>query len=64
MNWRVHAISFFVLLFTVGAIKLVWDNPKIILYVIFAVIAVLAYGAIYIIVKAKMDGQNGQGKGR
>lgn len=57
MNWKTHAISFLLLLFAVGAVKLVWDNPKIVLYVIFAVIGVLAYGAIYIIVKAKMDGQ-------
>lgn len=56
MNWRVHAISFFLLLFAVGALKLVWDNPKVILFLILGVIAVLAYGAIYIIVKAKMDG--------
>jgi hypothetical protein len=60
VNWRVHAITLFLLIFTVGAVKLVWDNPKIILYAIFGVIAVLAYGAIYIVVKAKMDGRNGQ----
>ena len=60
MNWRAHAITFFALLFTVGAIKLVWDNPKIILYAVFVAIAVLAYGAIYIVVKAKMDGRNDQ----
>jgi hypothetical protein len=53
----VHAISFALLLFAVGALKLVWDNPKVVLYVILGVIAVLAYGAIYIIVKAKMDGR-------
>lgn len=57
MNWKTHAVSFLLLLFAVGAVKLVWDNPKIVLYVIFGVIAILAYGAIYIIVKAKMDGQ-------
>lgn len=56
MNWRVHAISFVVLLFAVGAIKLVWDNPAIILYLILALIGLLAYGAIYIIVKARMEG--------
>ncbi len=55
MNWRVHALSFFVLLLVVGSVKLVWDNPKIILYVVLVVIGVLAYGAIYLIVKAKMD---------
>ena len=58
MNWRVHAISFVILLFSIGAIKLVWDNPKIILYLILGAIGLLAYGAIYIIVKARMDGQN------
>ena len=57
MNWRVHAISFVILLFSIGAIKLVWDNPKIILYLILGAIGLLAYGAIYIIVKARMDGQ-------
>jgi hypothetical protein len=60
MNWRVHALSFLIFLFALGAIKLVWDNPKVILYIIFGVIAVLAYGAVYIVVKAKMDGQNNQ----
>ncbi|HSA59547.1 MAG TPA: hypothetical protein VLJ37_07665 [bacterium] len=60
MNWRVHAISFALLLFAVGALKLVWDNPKIILFVILGVIAVLAYGAIYIIVKAKMEHKDDQ----
>jgi len=58
VNWRTHAISFLILLFALGAVKLVWDNPKIILYLIFGVIGILAYGAIYIIVKAKMDGQD------
>ena len=58
MNWRVHLISFVILIFAVGALKLVWDNPKIVLYVIFGVIALLAYGAIYIIVKARLDGQD------
>jgi hypothetical protein len=57
VNWRVHALTALILLFAVGALKYVWDNPKVILYVIFAVIAVLAYGAIYIVVKAKMDGR-------
>jgi hypothetical protein len=57
VNWRVHALSFLILLFSVGALKLLWDNPKVILYVIFGVIAILAYGAVYIIVKAKMDGR-------
>ena len=57
MNWRVHAISFVILLFSIGAIKLVWDNPKIILYLILGAIGLLAYGAIYIIVKARMDGK-------
>lgn len=57
MNWKTHAISFLVLIFAVGAVKFVWDNPKVILYVIMSVIAVLAYGAIYIIVKARMDGR-------
>ncbi len=60
MNWRVHAISFALLLFAVGALKLVWDNPSIVLYVILSVIAVLAYGAIYIIVKAKMEHKDDQ----
>ena len=55
MNWRVHAITFLVLLFAAGSLKLVWDNPKVILYLVLGVIAILAYGAIYIIVKAKME---------
>lgn len=60
MNWKVHVISFLLLLLAVGSVKFVWDNPKVILYVIMSVIAVLAYGAIYIIVKARMDGQRKQ----
>lgn len=55
MNWRVHGITFLIFLFTVGTLRLVWNNPKIILYVVLAVIALLAYGALYIIVKAKME---------
>jgi ABC-type uncharacterized transport system permease subunit len=55
MNWRVHAITFLVFIFIVGAFKLVWDNPKIILYIVLSIIALLAYGAVYIIVKAKME---------
>lgn len=57
MNWKVHVISFLLLIFAVGAVKFVWDNPKVILYVILSVIGLLAYGAIYIIVKARMDGR-------
>ena len=55
MNWKAHAISFLVLIFTVGGLKLVWDNPKVILYMVLLGIGVLAYGAVYIIVKAKME---------
>lgn len=58
MNWRVHAISFLVLLLGVGVIKFVWDNPKVIVYLIIGVIALLGYGAVYIIVKAKMESQD------
>ncbi len=57
MNWRVHAVSFLILLFAVGTVKLVWDNPKIVLILILGVIGLLAYGAIYIMVKAKMESQ-------
>lgn len=60
MNWKVHAVSFVIFLFAVGALKLVWDNPKVILYIILGVIALLAYGAVYIIVKARMDGRSDQ----
>ena len=55
MNWKVHAISFFVLIFGVGVQKFVWDNPKVIVYLILGVFALLGYGAGYIIVKAKME---------
>lgn len=54
-GWRTHLIAFLVFLFAVGAVKLVWDHPKVILYVILLILGVLAYGAIYIVVKAKMD---------
>lgn len=55
MNWRTHAISFGVFIFALGIIKLIWNNPQIILYVILGVIALLGYGAVYIIVKAKLE---------
>ena len=58
MNWRTHAVSFLLLLFAVGTLKLVWDNPKIILYLVLSVVGLLAYGAIYIIVKAKMENKD------
>ncbi len=56
MNWRTHAVTFFLLLFAMGALKLVWSNPKIILYMVLSIVGLLAYGALYIIVKAKMEG--------
>lgn len=56
MNWRIHLITFFVFLFALGTVKFVWSNPKVILYFILALICLLAYGALYIIVKAKVDG--------
>ena len=55
MNWKVHVITFVVLLFGIGVLKFVWDYPKVIVYLILGVIALLGYGAIYIIVKAKME---------
>ncbi len=55
MNWKVHLITFFSFLFAVGTVKLVWDNPKIILYIVLLVIGLLAYGALYLVVKAKID---------
>ncbi len=55
MNWKTHIISFLIFAISFGTLKLVWDNPKIILYIILAVIGVIAYGAIYLVVKAKMD---------
>lgn len=57
MNWRTHAITFLVFIFAVGVFKLVWDNPKIILYLILLGIGGLAYGALYLIVKTKMENQ-------
>lgn len=57
MSWRVHVITFVVFLFAVGTVKLVWDNPKIILYVILGIIGLLAYGALYLIIKTKMENQ-------
>ena len=62
MSWRIHAVSFLVFLFTVGTVKLVWDNPKIILYLVLGVIGFLAYGAVYLIVKTKMEESDGQKK--
>ncbi len=55
MNWKTHIITFLIFLFSFGTLKLVWDNPKIILYVILVIIGIIAYGAIYLVVKSKMD---------
>jgi ABC-type uncharacterized transport system permease subunit len=55
MNWRTHAITFFVFIFAFGSLKLVWDHPKIILYIILGIIGIIAYGALYLIVKTKME---------
>ncbi|QQR79720.1 MAG: hypothetical protein IPJ69_10255 [Deltaproteobacteria bacterium] len=55
MNWKTHVISFLIFAFSFATLKLVWDNPKIILYIVLAVVAVIAYGAIYLVVKAKVD---------
>ena len=55
MNWKVHVITFVVLLFGIGVLKFVWDYPKVIVYLILGIIALLGYGAVYIIVKAKME---------
>lgn len=55
VSWKIHIISVFVLIFVIGIIKLIWTHPQIILYLIMGVIAILAYGAIYIVVKAKVE---------
>lgn len=57
-KWKTHLIAFAVFVFAVGVVKLVWDNPKVILYLILAVLGILAYGAIYLIVKAKMENKD------
>ena len=62
MSWKTHAISFLIFVLSFGTLKLVWDNPKVILYVVLAIIGVIAYGAIYLIVKAKTDDSKQFGK--
>ncbi|GEM_PF-6236856 len=54
MKWRIHLIAFSIFVFAFGTLKLVWDNPKIILYFALLVIGALAYAGIYIAVKAKI----------
>ena len=54
-SWRVHIISIAILFFIFVTGKFIWDHPKVIIYVIFAVLALIAYGAIYMMVKTKVD---------
>ncbi len=55
MNWKIHIITFAVFLLVIGTVKLVWENPHIVLYIILSGIGLLAYGALYMIVKAKLE---------
>lgn len=55
MNWRVHFVSLAVFISSIVIFRYIWNNPKIILYVIIGLIALLGYIGIYLIVKAKID---------
>ena len=55
MNWRVHVISAAIFLGVFGIIKVVWDHPKTVLYMVLFLLFIVIYGAIYIVVKAKVD---------
>jgi hypothetical protein len=38
----------------VAVVALVWSHPKVLLYVLLALIGILAYAALYLIVSAKL----------
>jgi hypothetical protein len=38
----------------VAIVALVWSHPKVLLYVLLALIGILAYAALYLIVSAKL----------
>ncbi len=54
-KWRLHIITLIVFIFLFGSLKLVWDNPKVILYFLLFILGTVAYSAIYLIVKSKLD---------
>jgi hypothetical protein len=57
-NVRIHAAAAASLLVLVSIITLFWLYPKLLVFVLLAVVAALAYGALYLILAAWMDPQD------
>ena len=52
---RVHLTAAGLMALLVAVIALFWSYPKLLVYVLLAFVAVLAYGALYLILAAWMD---------
>lgn len=52
---RIHVAAGGSLVVLVAIIALFWSFPKLLVYVLLAVVAALAYGALYLILAAWMD---------
>ena len=54
---RVHLAAGGLLALIVGIIVLFWSFPKLLVYLLLAMVAALAYGALYLILAARLDPQ-------
>jgi len=54
-NVRIHVAAGGLLIVLVTVIALFWSFPKLLVYVLLAIVAALAYGALYLILAAWMD---------
>lgn len=54
LNPRAAMIAAFVLIAVIILIVVIWSYPMILLYILLGVIGIMAYGAIYLIVSARM----------
>jgi len=59
---RVHVATAVLMTLLIGVIALFWSYPRLLVYVLLAMVAVLAYGALYLILAARLDPQPGQSK--
>lgn len=51
---RAHVVTALILGSVVGFIWLVWSKPVLLLYLLLAIVGVMAYAAIYLLVSARM----------
>lgn len=51
---RAHLITTVILVLVVAAIALVWTRPILLLWLFLAVVAIMAYAAIYLLVSARL----------